>query len=421
MYFRSDSCSAISQHSLGLNVDTLRIGSLNSSSNPPIRRSSTSDALDAVDEDLLIFVGSTIFRHITQLVCNASAIYEVGPTQKTDITSDNDYNINCGLEPGQAGGQVVSNSQYRIATAIYPSASMMNHSCNPSVINSFYGKRLIVKAIKKVATEEEIFNCYGPHFRRHTHQERQEVLKSQYNFTCECTSCSKKELDEFQERFSALRCSFCGGPIRNPHSEASLNHHMPCLDCGREQEYKSQIEQVFLAYDLFRKGMDCLRFGNMAETIPVLQSCYQLRSKAMYAHHLEVTEVADQLARCYAMMGSFNESAQYLKVCLPAIQERFGPHSVEVAHELVKYTDVLLGDLQDSTKRISLFEEKVLEANTCLERAAQIFELHYGTWNKTYQEILQKLEKMQFLVDSNAKVSSSSPNPSIVSHVPAKN
>ena len=70
---------------------------------------------------------------------------------------------------------------------------------------------------------------------------------------------------------------------------------------------------------------------------------------------------------------------------------RFGANSVEVAHELVKYTDVLLGDLQDSTKRISLFEEKVLEANTCLERAAQIFELHYGTWNKTYQEILLML------------------------------
>ena len=69
--------------------------------------------------------------------------------------------------------------------------------------------------------------------------------------------------------------------------------------------------------------MECLRFGNMADTIPALQSCYQLRVKSMYAHHLEVTEVADQLARCYAMMGSFSESAQYLKVCLPAIQERF--------------------------------------------------------------------------------------------------
>ena len=45
----------------------------------------------------------------------------------------------------------------------------------------------------------------------------------------------------------------------------------------------------------------------------------------------------------------------------------------------------------------------MLEANTCLERAAQIFELHYGTWNKTYQEIVQRIEKMKFLVDSANK------------------
>ena len=40
---------------------------------------------------------------------------------------------------------VVSNNQFRIATAIYPSASMMNHSCDPTVINSFFNKRLIVR------------------------------------------------------------------------------------------------------------------------------------------------------------------------------------------------------------------------------------------------------------------------------------
>ena len=59
---------------------------------------------------------------------------------------------------------------------------------------------------------------------------------------------------------------FCGGPIQNPHSEASLNHKMPCMDCGKEQEYKTQIEQVFLAYDLYKKVsllpfQNCIRKG----------------------------------------------------------------------------------------------------------------------------------------------------------------
>ena len=42
----------------------------------------------------------------------------------------------------------------------------------------------------------------------------------------------------------------------------------------------------------------------------------------MYAHHREVTEVADQLARCFCLMGQYREAAQFLRACLPAIQER---------------------------------------------------------------------------------------------------
>ena len=65
--------------------------------------------------------------------------------------------------------------------------------------------------------------------------ERQEILKAQYHFSCDCTSCNRLDLMEFQERFSALRCHHCGGPIQNPSSEAALAHSMPCLDCGKIQ------------------------------------------------------------------------------------------------------------------------------------------------------------------------------------------
>jgi len=374
-----------------LSLEGLKIGGSVPPPHPGLIRRSSSSSTE-VDEDLLLFVGGLMLRHITQLICNASAIYEVGPTP--DIDTDP-------ADTPVSPSSVVSNNQYRVATAIYPSASMMNHSCDPSVINSFYGSRLIVRAVKSIGAGGEVFNCYGPHFRHHSVQDRQETLRGQYHFTCACPCCTKLEYHDFSERFSALKCSHCGGPIRNPTSENPLELQMPCLDCGRQQDYSSQIEQVFLAYDLFKKGMESLKFGNMTDALPALQSCYQLRMKAMYNHHLEVTEVADQLARCYAMMGSFSESAQYLKVCLPAIQERYGMHSVEVAHELVKYTDVLLGDLQDTTKRISQYEEKVLESRTCMHRAADIFALHYGKWHNTYQEIMQKLEKTKFLVETS--------------------
>ena len=82
------------------------------------------------------------------------------------------------------------------------------------------------------------------------------------------------------------------------------------------------------------------------------------------------------------------------------VVSRFGPHSIEVGHELIKYTDVLLGDLQDTTKRSSQYGEKLIEARVCLERASQIFELHYGAWHKTHQELVQKLARINFLIDT---------------------
>ena len=115
-------------------------------------------------------MGGIIFRHITQLICNASAIYQVGPDTGQVSGGGGGGGLESGMDDNAAsdvgcGTFVTSNNQYRVATAIYPSASMMNHSCDPTVINSFFGERLIVRAIKSVEKGGEVYNCYGPHFR----------------------------------------------------------------------------------------------------------------------------------------------------------------------------------------------------------------------------------------------------------------
>lgn len=41
-----------------------------------------------------------------------------------------------------------------------------------------------------------------------------------------------------------------------------------------------------MAYDLYKKGMEAFEFGCLSDALPALQSCYQIRTKAMYAHHV---------------------------------------------------------------------------------------------------------------------------------------
>lgn len=119
----------------------------------------------SVVPDELAYVSALLLRHMLQLICNGHAItrLNLGESESENISSE---------------------YQSRVATAIYPSASMMNHSCDPNIINSFKDQWLIVKATKDIKEGEEVLNCYGPHYRRQRKQERQVALKNQYNFIC---------------------------------------------------------------------------------------------------------------------------------------------------------------------------------------------------------------------------------------------
>ena len=69
--------------------------------------------------DQKYYVGGLLLRHICQLVCNAHAI----------------TGLRVAVDEGSS--PVHSQSQERIASAIYPTASLMNHACDPTVIARF--------------------------------------------------------------------------------------------------------------------------------------------------------------------------------------------------------------------------------------------------------------------------------------------
>ncbi|XP_067002891.2 SET and MYND domain-containing protein 4 isoform X2 [Anabrus simplex] len=319
----------------------------------------------------MVFVGGLILRHIAQLVCNGHAI------TKLDTASDQHHH------------GVVTESQVRIATAIYPSASMMNHSCDPTIINSFCGQYLVVRACKSVFKEDEVFNCYGPHFRRMSCQERMEALKSQYFFTCSCEHCSHPVQYDFQDRFSALVCSSCEGPLVE---HTSRSHQMVCCDCGNTQGYSNLVEKAFKAHNLYNEGSTALEMGNVKEALQLFQTCLRLQKDCLYKNNKDLMACKDKIAKCYAVMGEYGKSVEFLLDSIATVEEQFGSHSVELANELQKLSDVMICDLKQNISSSSSpgFRKKHKEAVKCVNNAKQIFELHYGPWNSGLQEIIEK-------------------------------
>jgi len=138
--------------------------------------------------------GSKVMKHITQLVCNGNAItsHLFGQDRMT-----------------VAGPILQEEKQVRVATAIFPSASMMNHSCDPNILTryftqklnrfldlilcfaSYFGNTVISKAVRDINAGEEVFNCYGLYYRAMRTEKRQRHLKDQYMFECKCNACQR--------------------------------------------------------------------------------------------------------------------------------------------------------------------------------------------------------------------------------------
>jgi hypothetical protein len=64
-------------------------------------------------------VGNELLQHMTRLVCNGNAI-------STHMLSDYD---------SESIISIIDESQPRIGTAIFPTSSLLNHSCDPNIFS----------------------------------------------------------------------------------------------------------------------------------------------------------------------------------------------------------------------------------------------------------------------------------------------
>lgn len=315
-------------------------------------RNSVAGGGGKVDDSVVKYAGGLLLRHLAQLICNAHAITELVETG-TDV------------------------KQVRVATAIYPSASMMNHSCKPAIINSFQGSRLVVRAVRDLKSGDEVSNCYGPHYRRHGYQERQEMLLSQYMFRCKCAACTDPKERQFLAKFSATKCDNCEGPVVD----------LTCGDCGESNEAFDLIDEV--EADLDRMGISLLEIGQFNKAIDKLRECESKKEKRVYRHNEDLIRVRDSLARCFAELGRFDEAEILLKKTLETNCERYGSNSIEYGNELLKFTDVLTAKLNNCQLNATKSD---LIVN--LKKAAAIFELHWGKTSSQFKEVDAKLQKL---------------------------
>uniref|UniRef100_A0A673FTT8 SET and MYND domain containing 4 n=1 Tax=Sinocyclocheilus rhinocerous TaxID=307959 RepID=A0A673FTT8_9TELE len=250
-----------------------------------------------------MWASSTALRHMMQLRCNTQA--------------------------------VTSSSEIRIATAIFPVLSLLNHSCSPNTSISF------------------------------TTVTVRRLLLEQYYFHCNCQAC-QRDLTEGSKNATenaapGLKCVKCGKPLRS-HMDRYL-----CSgpSCGH------QITNADVQNKL--KGLQCLldEFPCFAdEALKILTSDTSQANSILTETHPLQGDLADVTARVYATTGQNNS-------LIFAIQAQFGEDSIELGQQLFKLAQLHFNDCG--------------AALSVIPRAHKLLSLHCGP----HCEELQELQEMK--------------------------
>ena len=99
---------------------------------------------------------------------------------------------------------VFSSDLSEVGVALYPTASLFNHSCQPNTVAVFSGTRLSLRTVRPVFLGEQLFISYIETFQLKS--ERQAELQLQYHFTCGCERCDADE----SKRPVSVSVSVCG-------------------------------------------------------------------------------------------------------------------------------------------------------------------------------------------------------------------
>jgi SET and MYND domain-containing protein len=295
---------------------------------------------DVVEVGVRQYIGGLLLRHICQLVCNAHAITHIERTA-TDAS------------------HVDVSRQLRVATAIYPTVSLMNHSCYPTIISSFHNDTLIVRSVRDIQAGTEIFNCYGPHWKRMCRSERQQLLRDQYFFDCQCEACTERLTEE--QLITALLCQHCAG------AAVKCADAYKCVECQcNVGNLTSVLARVKLANQLWTQGLEQLEQNLIDGALTLFDRCLELRQSTLYKHNKDLSHLYDAIAQCYAIKGEFGLASKFLSDSLLTTETVYGPTSIELANELLKYAEVCMNAHNKEIARSSA------------ERALQLFTLNYG-------------------------------------------
>lgn len=255
------------------------------------------------DEKQQLTTGSVILRHLMQLQTNLISILDQDFQNLTSV------------------GHSLSNIKERpVGVGIYPTISLLNHSCSPNILSVFHRNRFLARAAKSLDCGTEINYCYGPSVTRMSKKDRQKRLQEQYFFLCECECCTSGKENESR----ALLCPSCTGPIIY---NQDMTHK--CLKCHKENiiDARNSIKTLSTIHTQLERVK--LSQSDYQEKLESLQDLEKKLSKLAYWRHPLFVQLKTELIESAEGLGDIDLALKFCHEELDLCSRTHGPDSYE--------------------------------------------------------------------------------------------
>ena len=203
--------------------------------------------------------------------------------------------------------QLLKSMPEKIGLALYATASLTNHSCNPAMEVVFYGDACAVRAIRNVESADELTIDYGYLYYATPRHERHKFLAEQYFFVCACSACAddwglKSTLPSGS--IPPLKCARCQHRLSLTRRQGADPTKVKCRKCAMVQNPLAYLDRLRESTAAMELTLLTAKAMSPIDAIPALERHIALMDQYIVPPWRDYVTYTSTLKQFYRMQGN---------------------------------------------------------------------------------------------------------------------
>ena len=197
-----------------------------------------------------------------------------------------------------------------VGLALYPTVSLLNHSCNPALELIFYNNHCVARPIRNIPANAELTIDYGYIYYAMPKEQRQTNLRSQYHFRCDCEACvlNWSIKNELSDGIPPLKCIYCQVPLMLYGQNNPLE--VVCENCNAIHNPIEYFQKLTDSSKKCEQMIERARMFEIQDAIPHIERHIALLEEYVLLPWKEYTLCVSTLKQCYRMLGNVSRDVK---------------------------------------------------------------------------------------------------------------